>query len=366
MASVTIRNVWKHYGPVTAVSDLNLECADGEFLCVLGPSGCGKSTTLRMLAGLEFISEGEILFGDRRINDLEPRQRDIAMVFEAYALYPHKTVFQNIANPLRQQKTPKDKIDEKVRHAAEVLEISELLDRKPGQLSGGQKQRVAIGRAIVREPQVFLFDEPISHLDAKLRAHMRGEIKRLQKEFGTTMIYVTHDQLEGMSMADKIAVMNGGVLQQVGTPSEIFNHPVNEWVATFVGEPPMNLIEGELQAEGSVLYLVHPSFRLALPPDLRARLLSADVAAQRRVKLGIRPDNITVSRSQNGRSQIPASIYVTEPLGEDMIVDVRVGGDRVVAKTSVDFEGRIDDITYLEFNEAKLHVFDSETGLALA
>ncbi len=363
MASLTLRHVWKHYGQVTAVRDLNLECAEGEFLCVLGPSGCGKSSTLRMIAGLEFISEGEVLFDERRINDLEPRQRDIAMVFEAYALYPHMTVYQNMANPLLLRKTPKPEIEQRVRRAAELLEIGELLDRKPGQLSGGQKQRVAIGRAIVREPEVFLFDEPISHLDAKLRAHMRGEIKRLQKKLGTTMIYVTHDQLEGMSMADKIAVMNRGVLQQYGTPGEIFNNPVNEWVATFVGDPPMNLLEAELQSENGTLYLVHPRFRLPLP-DAKAQKLAAAGSGSRQVKLGIRPDNIKVATARNGVGAIPALIYITEPLGEDMIVEVRIGDDRVVAKTR-DFEGRIDESAFLEFNESKLHVFDSETGVAL-
>jgi multiple sugar transport system ATP-binding protein len=270
-----------------------------------------------------------------------------------------------MANPLLLRKTPKPEIEQRVRRAAELLEIAELLDRKPGQLSGGQKQRVAIGRAIVREPEVFLFDEPISHLDAKLRAHMRGEIKRLQKELGTTMIYVTHDQLEGMSMADKIAVMNRGVLQQYGTPREIFNNPVNEWVGTFVGDPPMNLLDAELQSENGTIYLVHPRFRLPLP-DVQAQKLAGAGSDSRRVKLGIRPDNIKVATARNGGAAIPASIYITEPLGEDMIVEVRVGDDRVVAKTRVDFAGRIDESAFLEFNESKLHVFDRQTGVALA
>jgi multiple sugar transport system ATP-binding protein len=363
MAAVTFRHVWKHYGQVTAVRDLNLECEDHEFVCILGPSGCGKSSTLRMVAGLEFISEGEILFGEERVNDLEPRQRDIAMVHEAYALYPHKTVYQNIANPLMLRKMPKAEIDRRVRRAAEILDIGELLDRKPGQLSGGQRQRVGIGRAIVREPKVFLFDEPISHLDAKLRAHMRGELKRLQKELGTTMIYVTHDQLEGLSMAQKIAVMDKGVLQQVGTPTEIFESPVNAWVATFVGDPPMNLITAELQSENGTLYLVHPSFRVPLPERQRREVIAKD-ATSRKVRLGVRPDNIIVSATENGAS-IPASVYISEPLGEDTIVEFRVGGDRVVAKTRGAFDGRIDQGMFIEFDEAKLHVFDIETGLAL-
>jgi len=246
MASVSIRNVWKYYGKTAAVKDLDIEITDGEFLCILGPSGCGKSSTLRMLAGLEHISAGDILFGDQRVNDLPPKERDIAMVFENYALYPHKNVYENIANSLRLGNIPKDSIEQKVTKAAKMLEIGGLLDRKPLELSGGQKQRVAIGRAIVREPQLFLFDEPIAHLDAKLRAYMRVELKILQRELGTTMVYVTHDQLEALSMADRIAVMHEGVLQQLGTPQDIYNSPVNEWVAGFVGEPPMNFIDCEI------------------------------------------------------------------------------------------------------------------------
>lgn len=365
MASLTFNNVWKHYGPVTAVRDLNLEIADGEFLAILGPSGCGKSSSLRMVAGLEFISEGDILFDEERINDLEPRHRDIAMVFEAYALYPQKTVFENLANPLRLRKTAKEDIDRRVRKAAEILEISHLLDRKPAQLSGGQKQRIAIGRAIVREPKVFLFDEPIAHLDAKLRAHMRGELKRLQKDLGTTMVYVTHDQLEGMSMADRIAVMNEGVLQQFGTPGEIFNQPVNEWVATFVGDPPMNILEGDLEEEGGGLYVRHPAFRIALPADKRQ--IMSDAKSDGRVKVGIRPENLSVSMNANGGQSIPSTIYITEPLGEDIIVDLRVGEDRVVAKTRVgEALGGLDDKAYLSFDPAKLHIFDQETGRAIA
>lgn len=218
MATVSIKDVWKYYGKTMAVKDLNIEVQNNEFICILGPSGCGKSSTLRMLAGLEFISSGDIYFGDVRVNDIPPKDRDIAMVFENYALYPHKTVFENMANPLKLQGMNKSDIKERVEWAANVLEISELLLRKPVELSGGQKQRTAIGRAIVREPKVFLFDEPIAHLDAKLRSHMRGELKHLQRRLETTTVYVTHDQLEGMTMADRIAVMHEGVLQQLGTP----------------------------------------------------------------------------------------------------------------------------------------------------
>ena len=243
MAKVSFRNVWKKYGNVPAVKDLNIECPDGSFLSILGPSGCGKSSTMRMVAGLEHITSGQILFDEKPINALPPKDRDVAMVFENYALYPHKSVFDNMANPLKLRGQDASVIKERVTSAAKLLEISHLLERRPQELSGGQKQRVAIGRAIVREPNLFLFDEPIAHLDAKLRAHMRGEIKHLQRTLGTTMIYVTHDQLEAMSMADTIAVMHDGELQQLGTPREVYNKPVNAWVAGFVGEPAMNFVD---------------------------------------------------------------------------------------------------------------------------
>ena len=246
MAEIQIKNLCKDFGKVKAVIDLNLDIKDKEMLCFLGPSGCGKTTSLRMVAGLERPTSGTIHIGGKDVTNLPPRDRDIAMVFENYALYPQMTVFENIAFPLKVKEVPEIEIKEKVMKAAGILEIQDLVDRNINQLSGGQKQRVAMGRAIVRNPSVFLMDEPISHLDAQLRAHMRGEIKRLQKDLGTTMIYVTHDQLEAMSMADRVAIMNFGVLQQLGTPDEIFNEPVNEFVAGFIGDPPINFINGSL------------------------------------------------------------------------------------------------------------------------
>ncbi len=275
MASISINNVWKYYGQTPAVKDLNIECADGSFVSILGPSGCGKSSTMRMLAGLEHISAGDILFDGHRVNDLAPKDRDIAMVFENYALYPHKSVFDNIANPLKLRGMDAATIKERVTGAARLLEIDHLLDRRPQELSGGQKQRVAIGRAIVREPKLFLFDEPIAHLDAKLRAHMRGEIKHLQRSLGTTMIYVTHDQLEALSMADKIAVMYEGELQQWGTPREIFNTPVNAWVAGFVGEPAMNFLTCQVRRENDALVFAHPNFTI---PVTAAQAATLDAA----------------------------------------------------------------------------------------
>jgi multiple sugar transport system ATP-binding protein len=361
MASVTIQNVWKYYGKTAAVKDLNVEVKDGEFLCVLGPSGCGKSSTLRMLAGLEQISAGDIRFGDRRVNELPPKDRDIAMVFENYALYPHKTVYENMANPLRLRGVDAATIDRKVKKAAELLEIGHLLQRKPSELSGGQKQRTAIGRAIVREPALFLFDEPIAHLDAKLRAHMRGELKVMQRELGTTMIYVTHDQLEAMSMADRIAVMHDGVLQQFGTPQEIYNHPVNEWVAGFVGEPPMNFLRCRLVERDGKLCVSHPSFSMAVTPGqatvLRMGAQSPDV------RLAMRPDEISIS-TQPVPGAVEGRVFVTEPLGGDMLVDCTLGEDKVLVKTKPDFAGAHGDACWLSFNTARWHLFSTDTGLA--
>lgn len=368
MASVTINKVWKRYGKVEAVKNLSLECKDKEFLCLLGPSGCGKSSTLRMVAGLEKISEGTISIGDRVVNELEPKDRDVAMVFESYALYPHKTVFENMAYPLqlRSHQYSSAQIKERVKHAAEILEISDLLDRMPRQLSGGQRQRVAIGRAIVREPQVFLMDEPISHLDAKLRTHMRGELKHLQKVLNATMLYVTHDQLEAMSMADRIAIMNLGVLQQFGTPDEIFNHPANQFVAGFVGDPPMNFTNCRLEADGDRWNLVHEAFKISIPPELKSKIEANGrrVTGSLPVILGVRPESFTVSGTKTSEEAFAAEVYVTEPLGEDRIVDVTVHGNKVKLKTSIDFEPRMGDKIWLEVSKKKMHLFDQETTKA--
>jgi multiple sugar transport system ATP-binding protein len=363
MTSVTIQSVWKYYGKVAAVRDLNLQAATGEFLCILGPSGCGKSSTMRMLAGLEHISAGDIHFGERRINDLPPKDRDIAMVFENYALYPHKTVFDNIANPLKLRRLDAGTIATRVARAATMLEIDHLLDRKPAQLSGGQKQRVAIGRAIVREPQLFLFDEPIAHLDAKLRAHMRGELKRLQRRLGTTTIYVTHDQLEALSMADRIAVMHDGVLQQVGTPAEIYNTPANEWVASFVGEPRMNFLDCVLQSISGEAVIRHDAFQHRLAEAQRAQ---ANGCAGE-VRLGVRPEDMQISMNDpRAAGWTQGSIFAVEPVGGDTLVEVSIGAARVLVKTRADFQGRMDEACWLSFNPAKIHLFDkAKQGLAL-
>jgi len=362
MASVTIQNVWKYYGKTEAVKDLNLACKNGEFLCILGPSGCGKSSTLRMLAGLEHISSGDILFDERRVNDIPPKDRDIAMVFENYALYPHKTVYDNMANPLRLRGMDKATIDQRVQKAAKLLEIGHLLDRRPVALSGGQKQRTAIGRAIVREPALFLFDEPIAHLDAKLRAHMRVELKIMQRELGTTMIYVTHDQLEAISMADRVAVMHEGVLQQFGPPQEVYHHPANQWVAGFVGEPPMNFLECELAEEGEQVMLRHSNFTAALLPEQSAKI--RERARERQVTLGIRPEEIAIFESQQPDS-IAGQVMITESLGGDVLIDVEVGQSKVLVKAKPSFRGGRGDDCYMTMDRNRWHIFPKETGEAI-
>jgi multiple sugar transport system ATP-binding protein len=366
MASLTFNGVWKRYDQVEAVKDLNLAVADGEFLCLLGPSGCGKSSSLRMIAGLEFISDGDILLDDRRINDLEPRHRDIAMVFESYALYPTKTVFENMANPLRLRKLSKDEIDRRVRETARILEIERLLNRRPSQLSGGQKQRVAIGRVLVREPQAFLFDEPIAHLDAKLRARMRGELKHIQKTLGTTTVYVTHDQLEGMSMADRMAIMREGVLQQVGTPHEVFNRPTNVWVATFVGDPPMNILNAEVQAADGGLVARAPEYTITIPAQQAAALSSARLT-DNKVQIGVRPEALTLSSVRDPQHPIAGRIYAVQPLGDVEIVDVRVGDDRILVRTELGTISNedMDAPVFLGYKPEKLYFFDAVSGQAV-
>ena len=362
MAKVTFDHVWKKYGEFPAVKDLNIECPDGAFLSILGPSGCGKSSTMRMIAGLEHITAGDIRFDDQRINELPPKDRDVAMVFENYALYPHKSVFENMANPLKLRGQDAARIKDRVTSAAKLLEIDQLLHRRPQELSGGQKQRVAIGRAIVREPKLFLFDEPIAHLDAKLRAHMRGEIKHLQRTLGTTMIYVTHDQLEAMSMADLIAVMHEGELQQLGTPREVYNNPVNAWVAGFVGEPAMNFLTCEVASENGQVLLRHPNFALPLKPEQASQLNGQVKGAS--VRMGVRPDALSISLEKPAESAITGEVFVNELLGGDMIVDVQLSDARVRVKTVPEFAGSPGDICYMTVNRDKWHAFAADTGRA--
>ncbi|WP_282610973.1 ABC transporter ATP-binding protein [Pelagibius sp. Alg239-R121] len=359
MVAVSFNNVWKDYGGgAIAVKDLNMEIKDGEFVSLLGPSGCGKSTSLRMLAGLEHISSGEIVFGDKVVNDLPPKDRDIAMVFENYALYPHKTIFDNIANPLKQSKVAAAEIERRVTEAAKLLEIDQLLERRPQELSGGQKQRTAIGRAIVRQPQVFLFDEPIAHLDAKLRARMRGELKHLQFTLGVTTIYVTHDQLEALTMADRIAVMNDGVLQQFGTPQEVYDNPANSWVATFVGEPQMSLMEMQVTSLEGETALAFGSYTIEVDPKNSARLRAA---GKKDLLVGVRPDKATVSLDESLGS-IRGEVYSRQLLGADVLVEVEIGKSRVRAKANTSFAGTVGTPCYLNFGSEDLYFFDAKDG----
>jgi multiple sugar transport system ATP-binding protein len=317
-----------------------------------------------MLAGLEHISAGDVLFDQQRVNDLPPKARDIAMVFENYALYPHKTVYQNIANPLRLRNLTGAAAEAKVKKAAAMLEIGHLLDRKPAELSGGQKQRVAIGRAIVREPRLFLFDEPIAHLDAKLRAHMRGELKHLQRELGTTTIYVTHDQMEALSMADMIAVMHQGVLQQLGTPEQIYNQPVNEWVAGFVGDPPMNFLDCRLERGDGRVAACRSFMRVPLAAQHAALLAGAGAPAD--LRLGIRPDDLSITLGANGAADgFKGEVFVVEPVGGDTLVDVKLAeGERVLVRTRAAFRADPGTPCTVAANADRLHLFAPQDGRA--
>ena len=368
MATVTLKNVKKIYdNKVTAVHDFNLEIADKEFIVLVGPSGCGKSTTLRMVAGLEDISEGDLLIGDKRMNDVEPKDRDIAMVFQNYALYPHMTVYENMAFALKLRKLPKDEIDKKVREAAEILDITSYLDRKPKALSGGQRQRVAIGRAIVRNPQVFLMDEPLSNLDAKLRNQMRAEIIKLRQRIDTTFIYVTHDQTEAMTLGDRIVIMKDGYIQQIGTPQEVFEHPANIFVAGFIGTPQMNLFDAKLVKTGGGYQVEVCGAMMPLSEKIQQGL--ADKGAETRpVTLGIRPEHIHL---QNGAGEhtISAKVDVSEMMGSEIHLHVNAGGKDVVLRiptTELAEEQRggmgYGTELHFTFREDLVHLFDPETG----
>lgn len=364
MAEVRLRNLWKIYGgTVEAVKDLNLECRDKEFLCLLGPSGCGKSTTLRMIAGLEQVTRGDIFIGGRNVNAVPPKDRDIAMVFENYALYPHLTVYDNIAMPLKVRGLSRSEIDEKVRRAADILHMTDLLDRRTVKLGGGQKQRVGIGRAIVRNPAVFLMDEPISHLEAQLRAQMRVELKRLHIEVEATTIYVTHDQLEAMALADRIAVMNFGVLQQVGTPAELFDRPVNEFVAGFIGTPPMNFLDCEVAEEGGAMFIRGEGFNIPLPAEQRAKLIERAVRGN--MRLGIRPLDLRISKSDGVDTPIPAIAFVYEPQGEACQVTVQLNGQLLGIQAAGDFHAQSGEQVWIGFDAKKMHLFDASTGANL-
>lgn len=358
MASITLSNVWKIYNKsVFAVKELDLECQDGEFLALLGPSGCGKTSTLRMIAGLEDISGGEIKIGETVVNHLRPRERDIAMVFETYGLYPHLTVYDNIAFPLRVRKLGDDEIKERVNRAASVVDLEGILSQYPASLGDGQKQRVSIARAIVREPAVFLFDEPISHLDETLRRRMRAEIKHLQATLGNTMVYVTHDQIEAMAMADRIAIMDLGLLQQVGTPSDLYNNPANLFVAGFIGEPPMNLLPGELMGKDGKLHFETNGFSMPIQNQAKVKVLEA--RDQKGVIVGIRPRHID-SHFKPTDETLAMEVYGVEPHGEYNLLSFKVSDEIVLVQTGPGFYPEIGQKIYLEFTD-NLHFFDIET-----
>lgn len=360
MAKVVLKGVTKRFGEVVAINRFNLEARDKDFVVLLGPSGCGKTTALRCIAGLETADEGEIYIGERLVNDLDPQERDVAMVFQSYALYPHMTVFSNLAFPLENAKVPKDEVKRRVQEVAELLKIQELLDRKPKQLSGGQRQRVALGRAIVREPHAFLMDEPLSNLDAKLRTYMRAELKKLQKDLEVTTIYVTHDQVEAMTMGDKIAVLNGGILQQTGTPDEIYYDPSNQFVAGFIGSPPTNFFDCTLTREVDALDA--GEFRYPLPQDMAK---AAEKATSAEVVLGIRPRNVDVYREEGKDAIVKARLYVSEPLGDMLILDLKVGESLVKAVVSPEFKAEMGDELWIGFPADKIYLFDKKTGEAL-
>jgi sn-glycerol 3-phosphate transport system ATP-binding protein len=346
MASIDVDNVGKIYtGGVRAVSDIRLTIADGEFIVLVGPSGCGKSTLLRMVAGLESISEGQVRIGNRVVNDVEPADRDIAMVFQNYALYPHMSVRQNLEYGLKNRKTPKAEIDARVTEAARMLEISDYLERKPKALSGGQRQRVAMGRAIVRKPAVFLFDEPLSNLDAKLRVSMRGEIKRLQRRLGTTSLYVTHDQLEAMTLADRLVVLNGGRIEQVGSPLEVYHRPASTFVASFIGSPAMNLLKGELHGD-----------KLALGPSLID--LGGHAPTSGAVTIGIRAEDLRLAA--DGEHALPVSVDYVEELGAQRLVHGTLGDQQITAVLSPEMD--IPAELRLTIAPEKLHFFAADGG----
>lgn len=354
MATITLERVSKSFGPISAVKDLSITIEDGEFFTLLGPSGCGKTTLLRMVAGLERVSGGRIVVETRDVTALRPKDRDMALVFQDYALYPHLTVRQNLAFPLEARKMRKAEVAQKVQEAAERLQLGELLDRRPKQLSGGQQQRTALGRAMVREPSAFLMDEPLSNLDAKLRIHMRGELKRLQKELGTTTIYVTHDQEEAMTMSDRIAVMRDGEIQQCTDPETLYAAPGSLWVGQFVGSPAMNAMEVEARSEdgGTVLVPVEAE---------DARFRSERSIGHRRLVMGVRPEHLVVSGGPV-EDALKGRVHVVEPVGEYAFVTVRTACGMLMAKTATDERFEMESTVYLTARAERLHLFDATTG----
>ena len=353
MADLQLRGVRKAFGTVEVVHGIDLDVPHNEFLVLVGPSGCGKSTILRMIAGLEEADAGEIRIGGALVNNVSPKDRNIAMVFQNYALYPHMTVYRNMAFALRAKRLPKDEIDRKVRAAAAVLELEPYLDRRPGELSGGQRQRVAMGRAIVRDPAVFLFDEPLSNLDAKLRNQMRVEIKKLHQKVGTTVVYVTHDQVEAMTLADRIVILRDGRIEQIGTPSEVYRHPANLFVAGFIGSSAMNMLPGRIVGDGVTFA---DGTRWLLPDGPRPE-------EGRKVTIGLRPEDVRPSDGQ-APGRFEATVSIVEPMGAESLITVSFAGQEIVAKADGDVIPAVGARIGLEANLARLHLFDPETTKA--
>ena len=364
MASLSLQHINKTYpNGFEAVKDFNLEIEDKEFIIFVGPSGCGKSTTLRMVAGLEEITSGVLKIGDRVVNDVEPKDRDIAMVFQNYALYPHMTVYDNMAFGLKLRKVPKDQIDKMVKEAAKILDLDKLLDRKPKALSGGQRQRVAMGRAIVRDPKVFLMDEPLSNLDAKLRVQMRIEISKLHQRLGATIIYVTHDQTEAMTLGTRIVVMKDGVVQQVDTPQNLDNYPDNLFVAGFIGSPQMNFMDAQVEVKGNDVKLVVGEFSIKLPADKAKKLIDGGYAGKT-VTMGIRPENVYDSEEfikSSPDTVIESKIRVYELLGAEVFLYFDVEGYNMTARVNPQTTARTGDTVRFALDATKIHVFDKET-----
>lgn len=359
MASVTYEHVWKKFGDFVAIRDLNIEIEDKEFLVLVGPSGCGKTTALRCLAGLEEVTEGRVKIGDRVVNDVPPKDRDIAMVFQSYALYPHMTVFDNMAFGLRLRKVPKKQIQERVEEAARILGIETLLKRKPRELSGGQRQRVAVGRAIVREPKVFLFDEPLSNLDAKLRVQTRAEISKLHQRLATTFIYVTHDQTEAMTMATRIAVMNKGVLQQLDTPQELYDRPANMFVAGFIGSPAMNFFPAHIRHDDGQVVVDADAFAVRIPEDRKAVYMPY---VGKEVVFGIRPEDIhnpDFAPPNISAAPVEAKVDVTELMGNEIFLYLLAGNNNFVARVDPRSRYTIGERAQLIFNMDNFHIFDA-------
>ncbi|MCL2389787.1 MAG: sn-glycerol-3-phosphate ABC transporter ATP-binding protein UgpC [Elusimicrobia bacterium] len=363
MARILLKNVWKRYGNLDIVKGFDLEIQDKEFCILVGPSGCGKTTTLRMIAGLEEISDGEIFIDDVKVNDIPPKNRDIAMVFQSYALYPHMTVYDNMAFGLKLRGYSKREIDQRVKEASEILSIEHLLERRPKQLSGGQRQRVAVGRAIVRKPKVFLFDEPLSNLDAKLRVQMRAELKKLHERLQSTMIYVTHDQTEAMTMGDKICVMKDGLIQQVAGPIELYDKPANRFVAGFIGSPPMNFLEVDVLEKGENIVLNEGTFEITLPKSYKESVVKY---VGQKLCLGIRPegiyDKLFFNLANKDVASFSATVDVVEPLGSEIYLHLNTGKNTLIAKVDAHNQARSNQVIELILNLSTIQLFDLSTG----